>query len=437
MSNILYAGYGKENITPDFDVCLAGYGNDIIRPAMGVEQQIYVTCVAVRNEEKTFLIYTMDGLSAHESIAAILRERLAEAGCDVPGEQVFLSATHCHSCPRIYLGTPGAEEFRELFFSQAVKAGLNAIADLAPAQMQLAQKDCVDLTFVRHYLMKDGSWAGINFGKLVRSEIADYATKADNTMIMLKFAREGKQDIMMLNFQAHPALSYQIGRYIISADWVGRMRDQVAKETGALVAYYNGASGNQITRSFLVPGAEPFWFEYAKKVAAHALSLVPELKPVEGTQMENVHLMYETQIDHSLDHLVPQCQEIADMDQKQGRKDEADQKAWALGLGSCYVAGMIVMRAGKPATAVREMNAFRIGPVGFTTGTYEMSSDAGIYVRANSPFKNTFILCANSGYIPTANAIDNHTYEGDTTMEIRGTAEAMAEKYVEMLNQVK
>ena len=67
MSNIIYAGYGKENITPDFDVCLAGYGNDIIRPAMGVEQQIYVTCVAVRNEEKTFLIYTMDGLSAHES----------------------------------------------------------------------------------------------------------------------------------------------------------------------------------------------------------------------------------------------------------------------------------------------------------------------------------------------------------------------------------
>ena len=123
MSNIIYAGFGKENITPDFDVCLAGYGNDIIRPAMGVEQQIYVTCVAVRNEEKTFLIYTMDGLSAHESIAAILRERLAEAGCDVPGEQVFLSATHCHSCPRIYLGTPGAEEFRELFFSQAVKAG--------------------------------------------------------------------------------------------------------------------------------------------------------------------------------------------------------------------------------------------------------------------------------------------------------------------------
>ena len=437
MSNVIYAGYGKENITPDFPVCLAGYGNDSIRPAMGVEQQIYVTCVAVKNEEKTFLIYTMDGLSAHESIAAILRERLAEAGCDVPAENIFLSATHCHSCPRIYLGTPGAAQYRGLFFKQAVKAGLSAIADLSAAKMELVKDNSKELAFVRHYRMKDGSWAGINFGKLVRSEIADYATPADNTMILLKFAREGKQDILMMNFQAHPALSYQIGRYIISADWVGRMRDKVAKETGMLVAYYNGASGNQITRSFLIPGAEPFWFQYAEMVAEQALSLVPKLQPIEGTQMETTRLMYETEIDHTLDHLVPQCQEIADMYQKQGRKDEADQKAWALGLGSCYVAGMIVMRAGKPKTAVREMNAFRIGPIGFTTGTYEMSSDAGIYVRAHSPYDTTFVLCANSGYIPTANAIDNHTYEGDTTMEIRGTAEAMAEKYVEMLNQVK
>ena len=437
MSNIIYAGFGKENITPDFPVCLAGYGNDIIRPAMGVEQQIYVTCVAVKNAEKTFLIYTMDGLSAHESIAAILRERLAEAGCDVPAENIFLAATHCHSCPRIYLGTPGAEEYRALFFKQAVKAGLNAIADLSEAKMELAKDASKELAFVRHYRMKDGSWAGINFGKLVRSEIADYATPADNTMILLKFAREGKQDILMMNFQAHPALSYQIGRYIISADWVGRMRDQVAKETGCLVAYYNGASGNQITRSFLVPGAEPLWFQYAEMVAQQALSVFSKLAPIEGTQMETTRLMYETQIDHTLDYLVPQCQEIADMYQKQGRKDEADQKAWALGLGSCYVAGMIVMRAGKPATAVREMNAFRIGPIGFTTGTYEMSSDAGIFVRKHSPFDTTFVLCANSGYIPTANAIDNHTYEGDTTMEVRGTAEAMAEEYVEMLHSVK
>lgn len=437
MSNILYAGYGKENITPDFPVCLAGYGNDIIRPAMGVEQQIYVTCVAVKNEEKTFLIYTMDGLSAHESIAAILRERLAEAGCDVPAEHIFLSATHCHSCPRIYLGTPGAAQYRGLFFRQAVKAGLAALADLAPAKMSMAKDDSKELAFVRHYRMKDGSWAGINFGKLVRSEIADYATPADNTMIMLKFAREGKQDIMMLNFQAHPALSYQIGRYIISADWVGRMRDQVAKETGALVAYYNGASGNQITRTFLDPKPEPFWFQYAKLVADQMLTLVPKLQPVEGTQMETTRLMYETQIDHTMDYLKPQCEEIADLYQRQGLKDEADKKAWALGLGSCYVAGILVARSEKPATSVREMNAFRIGPIGFTTGTYEMSSDAGIYVRKHSPFDTTFVLCANSGYIPTANAIDNHTYEGDTTYEIRGTAEAMAEKYVEMLKEVK
>ena len=100
-------------------------------------------------------------------------------------------------------------------------------------------------------------------------------------------------------------------------------------------------------------------------------------------------------------------------------------------------ASAIRRNVGKGMTENLEVNAFSIGDLGFTTGTYEMSSTEGIYVRANSPFENTFILCGNQAYIPTSKAYDMRTYEGDTAPYLQGTAEAMADKYLEMLREIK
>lgn len=75
-----------------------------------------------------------------------------------------------------------------------------------------------------------------------------------------------------------------------------------------------------------------------------------------------------------------------------------------------------------------ETNALRIGPIGFITG---------IYARKHSPFENTFIMCGNSDYIPCKEAYGYRSYEGDIAHHAPGTAEAMAEKYVELLNQIK
>ena len=75
--------------------------------------------------------------------------------------------------------------------------------------------------------------------------------------------------------------------------------------------------------------------------------------------------------------------------------------------------------------------------MGFTTGTYEMFSDQSNYVKENSPFDVTVIITGNSGYIPSRAAYDYRSYEADTGMYAPGTAEALAENYVDMLNKVK
>ena len=114
-----------------------------------------------------------------------------------------------------------------------------------------------------------------------------------------------------------------------------------------------------------------------------------------------------------------------------------------LGLDLC-TALAISRRAGHLYVDLKPSNVFlskgkefRIGDLGFISESYEMFSDAGIYIRANSPFETTFIISGNNGYIASAEAFDYRSYEADTGTYEKGTAEKLAERYVEMLKSVK
>jgi len=437
MASKLYAGFGRESINPDFPVSLSGYGDNYKRPGLGRENTIYITCVAFKNDdEKTVMVYTMDGLAAEETLANELRAALKEAGCAVPAEQVFLCATHSHSCPAVNVRLPHGPEYRALVIEQGVKAGLAALADMSPATMKLAKDQVPKMAFVRHYIMEDGSYAGVNYGDHTKGFKA-HAAEVDETLILLQLVREGKQDILMVNFQAHAAMAGDVGWYIISPCWIGHMRNNLERDSGMLVAYYNGASGNQITRSHLPEEKHNMKFhEYGAKMAEYAMALLPKVEPIEGAELDNRHHMFTCKTNNAWDHMLKEANEVFELWHSVGAK-EADELAKSYGFSSRYQTWQIRAAPTRPETAQREMNTFRVGPVGFTTGTYEMSSTEGIYVRAHSPFDTTFILCGNSQYIPTSKAYDMRTYEGDTAPYIQGTAEKMAEKYVEMLNEIK
>jgi hypothetical protein len=66
-----------------------------------------------------------------------------------------------------------------------------------------------------------------------------------------------------------------------------------------------------------------------------------------------------------------------------------------------------------------------------------MFSTHGLYVKRNSPFEITFLITANSGYLPDVPAYDYRSYEADTGMFAPGEAEKLAENYVEMLKTLQ
>ena len=118
-------------------------------------------------------------------------------------------------------------------------------------------------------------------------------------------------------------------------------------------------------------------------------------------------------------------------------KDESRALAKEYGFTSPYQASSIINRSEMPDTVNIELDAFRIGDMGFFVCGNEVFSTIGRYVRANAPFENVFIITGNSRYLPSRESYDYRAYEADTSIYAQGTAEEVACKLVEMLQEVK
>ena len=118
-------------------------------------------------------------------------------------------------------------------------------------------------------------------------------------------------------------------------------------------------------------------------------------------------------------------------------KPEGDALGKTYGFTSSYQARDIRIRYEMEKTMETELNAFSIGEVGFANSYNEVFSTVGRYVRDNAPFEHVFWITGNSRYLPCKEAYDYRSYEADTSLYARGTAEKVQEQLVRMLHTVK
>lgn len=432
----LQIGFGRINATPSYDVSLHGYGEEKLRITSDFTHYIYITCIAARYGEDTILVYTLDIGSLKNGVPELIRQAAAEA-TGIPGENIFFSATHTHSGPSLLHDSAANVRYQSEYYQHIGTAGKMAIKDLAEATVSSTQFEIEGMNFVRHWIMSDGSVAGPNFGDLSLG-YTGHPTDPDRNMILVKFDRpEGKDDILLVNWSAHPANSSAIGRNIMSPDFIGPLRDKVEKQTGLKVAYFTGASGNVISHSYWKEENHGLaWNTYGEKLADYAIENLPKLEPVEVNSLRHSQQVYQGTVDHTQDHMLVQCQEINRVAFTDQDRTLANKMALDLGLTSYYHALKITTNAKLGETAPLEMNAFAIGPIGFITADYEMFSDASVAIRKDSPFKNTIIMCTNQTYMPSDAAFEYGSYESSQTFFIRGTAETMVDEYLKMLGSI-
>ena len=402
----------------------------------GILSYLYTTCIAVTDaDDNTILIYGMDMCGCSDAVK-LIPEISKETG--VPEGNIMVSASHTHSAPSLTTPTSGSADALKKFEKGMIEAAKIALEDRKPARMFGGSIETEGMNFVRHYLCNDGTYCGDNFGDS-SSGYAGHSSKADPMLQLIKFVREGDNDIYLTNFQTHPHQTGGSSKYDLSADIVGEYRIAMEKALGCEVLYLSGAGGNINSRSRIAEeNATPDWRAWGVKMAEYAQKV--EFTELKTGKVQAAETEFTADINHTTDSLVSVCSELS----KKWNASEittAQLKEMALSYGvklnSPYHASAIVSRAGMADSKSFPIRAFSFGDVGLVAFPGEQFDTNGKFIKDNSPFEMTIIATkanGENGYFPSQFAFDvSGGYECDTTKYVPGTAERLADQYLEML----
>ena len=418
---VLQVGFGRVDITSDMPLALGGYGKASERMSTETitpEDRLTATCVAIGDGSRTELLFTMDTLYTPADWTDFLGEAIEKA-TGIPGDQLHVSATHNHSGPDLadaYMpeAVKTGSAYYEFWMTAMVRAAQDALADLAPVrETGIAIVETEHLNYVRHWRTSAGTVAGINFD--AGDPNMGVSEMADPDMQLIRFVREDKKDVVMVNWQAHAIMcSTSLTAFgkenhgKISTDFPGYMRRYMEKQDDdLLVAYYQGACGN----------VEPIFIEMSMREYNKVTSIPATMGEVLGRYalkaLENVTVV-ET---GAVQSIRQQHAAISTLDSLSTRDIEQD----AISVGSTLA---------------------------FVTAGYEMFNVNALYAKAHSPFAMTFVLSNTQGnaYVPSFQAYhydilgekQDVAFEVKSTIckEAAGTGEDLADGSVGLLNRL-
>lgn len=431
---VLLAGYGRQNITPDKPVHIAG-GNWRGRISESVLDPLYATCIALKMGEETFLLYTLDLKVTTKNITNPARAFISEA-TGVPEQNVLLSATHTHSSVATRYTWDGAEEYKNFFYAACAEAAKEAIADLGEAELFTGSTQTQGLTFVRHYRMNDGTVCGSAFGD-PSSGYKCHIRPSDEELQLVKLCRAGKKDIVLLSFPCHG--TFQGNGKVLSADWVGPARDHIEQNSESLVAIFQGASGDQ-TPGSRIPGlAFKDYALHGQKLGDYAMAALPGLKKTVPTKLQQHRRLEIFPVNKKNMDKLSIAQEVMELVSKHGAtSQEVKDKMIGSGLASRYEANWLIVRSKAGDETDLEPAVLHLGNMAFILAPYEMFSEQGKYIKEHCPLDQAFIITCFDGsfnYISSKECFDYDCYESQCCYFERGTAEKLAEIYVDMMKQ--
>ena len=436
-------GYGKVCITPGESVPLGGYGNSEARMSQKVLSDLYAACVAFSDGENTVLLFHLDLLDVKKRVFDPIRRAISEA-TGVPFEKVLICATHTHSGPDMGSSHPSVKNYIPALQEQLVHCAQTAMADRALATAAIADTKTEKMSYVRHYILEDGSYKGVNLNVLSPSPILYHSSEPDSHMQLIRFQREGKREVLLVNWQAHPHLT-GFGKADLSADVVGVMREEMEKAWDCDFIYFSGASGNLNILSFdQSENYYPDHISHGKKLAQYAKEQKDAFTPVQLGKVRHLSHFEKEPFYKPDDSRMEAARDVADFWAENKNYRESLAYAESKGFHSQYHATSLLLKQrlykeGMTHVEV-EMYAFSVGELGFVTAPYEMFDTNGKYIRDFSPFKATVVAtCANNyiSYIPSAYGYLNACYEADCTRLTPGAGERLAQKYVKLLEKLK
>ena len=252
---MLQAGFARIDITPPFGNDVSGYF--VRRIADGILDPLYVNTIAVTSGDDTVILMATDYIGIRMSFADKIRETVSER-VGVPADHVLVAALHQHTAPRLDDDHKSQTYLRDTnFIDVAIRkfadSAQMAMDDRRDAKMSTALTEVSEpIAFVRRYFTDDG---------IVKSNpntdkynIVGRCAEADNSVRLVRFSREGANDIALVNFSTHPDV---IGGTKWSADWPGFTRRFVEEDLNNVSCiFFTGTQGDSNHIDYFKPKGE-------------------------------------------------------------------------------------------------------------------------------------------------------------------------------------
>ncbi len=379
MSDTLFTvGVAKRDVTPEIGVNLVG--GVAPYPSDGIATRPYIKALALTGANGTFLFVTFDNLKypdALDAVAALAKD----TGLDET--HILVTASHAHSCPWY-------QDYGTAIIENMLSASREALASQTPCTLLVASGKLENLTQNRR-VIKDGTcW---NTWLLPKEERLNYPpAAAHDTEVLTLAARDenGKYKALLFNFACHACTSGATPT-LISADYPGYTRlfvdEALGYETETL--FWPGACGD-------INGlrdAETIGRAMAKVI----VDSLTDAKEIESNDLNVMQVWLG----------------LTDRNVQEFRQDDVEE-IWAKEVEhfrQCYQEAVDARKDVYPCP----LSAIRIGrDLAVITSPTEMFSEIGLKLKAESPFKTTFVVEQTNGalgYLPTDKAYTQGGYE--------------------------
>ena len=422
-------GFARVGITPPLGVPMAGY--TFLRRASAVLDPLELNVLAVSDGAQAALLLSGDLLDIEDNGTA-MRLRTSVAGAaNVPVEAVYFHCTHTHLAPAFGKADPNGETsfdgdpaYGEELIAKACAAAKDAIDDLAPATIAIGRAEAKRISFIRRFRMKDGS-IRTNPG-VGNPDIREPIGQVDETVQVIRFKREGKDEIIAVNFGTHPDT---VGGDAISADWPGFARRFTERALdGVKCILFNGALGdvnhvsvdpqpgerNGLTRDF---DDVDRGYEHAKHmgrvIAGAVMSVYGKCAPVEAGKVSFSVKDVSIPSNRPKPEELPLAHKYSEL-HAAGKDEEIPFKGMELTTVVAEAGRMLRLENGPDAFSM-PLSTISIGDaIRFVGIPGEPFTEIGRRIKAESSAAMTFISCITNGYygyFPTANAYWEGGYE--------------------------
>ena len=400
MSEKLFLGVSRVNITPEVGGNLYGYAPDVISESVHDDLAaiaFYFKCEATEALMLSLSLCLMNTELSNEILSLI------EEGYGIPRGNCIIHCTHTHSGPN----TAGAFGWGDID-----RRSCNEI--LLPGIMQAVGEAKKSPVSVKMGLAVGDSSIGVNRRQLNSQNKIMLGQNPwgpyDPKMTVISFAdKDGRVVANIVHYGMHGTCAGK--NHEISRDWSGVMIDEVERVSGAITAFFNGAEGDVGPRltNGKTTGDITYVEEHGALASADALRIYKMI-----TDYHEVTLSaFEGSVNIPLNKRI-------DYQTAKEEYEKYNQNTVNIGAQTAqyYKTQMELYENGYVDKEYRTLpqTIIRIGDVAFVSFPYEIFSEIAMRIAAEKKLPHTLSLSntnGSEGYFVTESEICRGGYEID------------------------